>query len=310
MTLRHIDLFAGTGSFTLALQKFPKTRTIFANDNLESSKKIYEMNFESSFSSEDFMNLEDLPKHHLLTAGFPCQPYSIAGKMKGFDDHRSDVFWKLLNLLNERKPMFIILENVKNLLTHNKGETFQKMKEELENVGYHLYYKILNTCEITDLPQNRERLFIVGCREEINFDFPNESSTRTTKYRSVLENNVSSKYYYDDRYSCWDIIKNEITKKDVFYQYRRKYVRENKSGICPCLVRQGGTGGHNVPLIKDDIGIRKLTPRECFNLQGFPMDYQFGDLGDSHLYQLAGNAVSVPVVEKIYEKIMLHIDLN
>jgi len=304
MKLKHVDLFAGTGAFSLALEKIPKSKTIFANDNSKISKIIYETNFNSPFSDVDFNELENIPNHHFLTAGFSCQPFSIAGKQKGFGDERSDVFWKLINVLEERKPEIILLENVKNLLTHNQGKTFQKMRNELENVGYHLYYQVLNTADITDIPHHRERLFIVGTREKIDFKFP--VNNKTSFYRSIFENSVPDKYYYDDRYSCWEIIKETVIKKNIFYQYRRKYVRENKSGLCPCLVRQGGTGGHNVPLILDDNGIRKLTPRECFNLQGFPSDYQFGDLNDAQLYQLTGNAVSVPVVERIYEEIFKH----
>ena len=122
----------------------------------------------------------------------------------------------------------------------------------------------------------------------------------------MLEKNVDDKYYYTDRFKVFGEIEKGITKnisENVLYQYRRFYVRENKSNCCPTLTANMGAGGHNVPLLKDDKGIRKLTPRECFNLQGFPIDYKLPDLCDSALYKLAGNAVSVPVVSLIVSKL-------
>ena len=121
---------------------------------------------------------------------------------------------------------------------------------------------------------------------------------------SLLENSVNDKYYYTDKSSTWNLIKNSVIKKDTIYQYRRVYVRENKSNECPTLTANMGTGGHNVPLILDDKGIRKLTPRECFNFQGFPESYKLPNISDCNLYKLVGNAVSVPVVELIANRLI------
>ena len=127
-----------------------------------------------------------------------------------------------------------------------------------------------------------------------------------------LEENINDKYYYSERFKVYEKIKENVTKnisENVLYQYRRFYVRENMSNCCPTLTANMGSGGHNVPLLKDNKGIRKLTPRECFNLQGFPFNYKLPDISDSSLYKLAGNAVSVPVVDMIGEKLSL-IELN
>ena len=234
-----------------------------------------------------------------------CQGFSIAGKQKGFDDERSNVFWKILSIIDYHNPKCIILENVKNILSHDDGKTFEIIKQNLIAKNYHICYKVLNTSDITGIPQHRERIYIVGFKSKdifdkfnLNFDTIKKESIST-----ILEQSVNSKYYYTDKSSTWKIIKDSIVKKNTIYQYRRVYVRENKSNECFTLTANMGTGGHNVPLILDDNGIRKLSPRECFNLQGFPSSYKLPNLSDSSLYKLAGNAVSVPVVNLIAQRI-------
>ena len=309
--IKFIDLFAGTGAFTLALERKNKFKCVFTNDMMECSKQIYELNHPThKFTLEDLntINVEDIPNHDLLCGGFPCQPFSIAGDKKGFDDKRSNVFWKILEILEQHKPKMIILENVKNLKSHDEGKTYNVIEEKLQNAGYHLKTAILDTSVITDIPQHRERIYIVGFRskekyDKFNFDF---DKVENKKISQLLEDNIDDKYYYTDRFKVYDEIEKGITKSvydNVLYQYRRFYVRENKSGCCPTLTANMGGGGHNVPLLKDKKGIRKLTPRECFNLQGFPADYKLPNISDSSLYKLAGNAVSVPVVDLIVNKL-------
>ena len=137
--------------------------------------------------------------------------------------------------------------------------------------------------------------------DKFSLEFPKIEKKKISEF---LETDVPSKYYYTDKSSTWELVKKNIVKKDTIYQYRRVYVRENKSSECPTLTANMGGGGHNVPLILDDKGIRKLTPRECFNLQGFPSSYKLPALCDSNLYKLAGNAVSVPVVRLIANRIV------
>lgn len=305
--LKMVDLFAGTGAFSLAFETVD-ANVVFANDMVDHSKKAYDANFNHKLTLKDLndIKVEDIPSHDILTGGFPCQPFSIAGHQEGFKDERSNVFWKILSIIEYHQPKCVILENVKNLLSHDNHKTFEIIKSHLEKKGYHICYKVLNTAEITGIPQHRERIYIVCIKSKQVFDtfdlnFP---SIQKKKISEFLENNVPSKYYYTDKSSTWDLVKANVTKKDTVYQYRRVYVRENKSSECPTLTANMGSGGHNVPIILDEKGIRKLTPRECFNLQGFPSSYVLPALSDCNLYKLAGNAVSVPVVKLIADKLI------
>jgi DNA (cytosine-5)-methyltransferase 1 len=308
-----VDLFAGTGAFTHAFENTGKVECVFSNDMDESSKKIYDMNFNHTLTLNNLNNIkvEDIPKHNILTGGFPCQPFSIAGKQEGFDDERSNVFWKILSIIDYHTPECVILENVKNLLSHDKGKTFEIIHKQLLDRNYHIRFKILDTSIITGIPQHRERIYIVCIKSKDVFDkFTLEFPTIEKKsISSLLENSVNDKYYYTEKSSTWNLIKNSVIKKDTIYQYRRVYVRENKSNECPTLTANMGTGGHNVPLILDDKGIRKLTPRECFNFQGFPESYKLPNISDCNLYKLVGNAVSVPVVELIANRLIKLLDL-
>jgi DNA (cytosine-5)-methyltransferase 1 len=309
--LKMVDLFAGTGAFTLAFQSTNAVNVVFVNDMVEHSKKIYDENFNHKLTLKDLneVNIEDIPPHDILTGGFPCQPFSIAGLQEGFKDERSNVFWKILSIIDHHQPKCVILENVKNLVSHDKHKTFDTIKSNLEKRGYNICYKILNTADITGIPQHRERIYIVCIKsknvfDKFTLDFPKIEKIKISEF---FENDIPEKYYYTaDKYksSIWNIIKESVVKKDTIYQYRRVYVRENKSSECPTLTENMGSGGHNVPLILDKKRIRKLTPRECFNLQGFPMSYKLPELSDTNLYKLAGNAVSVPVVNLIANRII------
>ena len=271
-------------------------------------KKAYDANFTHKLTLGNLNDIktEYIPKHDILTGGFPCQPFSIAGKQAGFQDERSNVFWKILAIIDYHKPSCVILENVKNLVSHDDGKTFETIKKNLMERDYHIRCKVLDTSKITGIPQHRERIYIVCIKskdvfDKFTLDFPTIPKRQIS---SLLEENVDDKYYYTDKSSTWDLVKSSVLKKNTVYQYRRVYVRENKSNECPTLTANMGGGGHNVPLILDDKGIRKLTPRECFNFQGFHSSYNLPNISDTNLYKLAGNAVSVPVVELIANRLI------
>lgn len=331
--LKCVDLFAGTGAFTIAFQGTGKARCVFANDMMPHSKTIYDNNFDHPLTLGNLndISVETIPHHDILTGGFPCQPFSIAGRREGFRDSRSNVFWKILEILRYHSPKVVILENVKNLLTHDDGNTFKTICEELTSVGYTVKSKVLNTRTITDTPQNRERIYIVGfrnpeCAKKFTLDFPD---VKTREIKDIIFQSgtgIQNKYYYvpkerplgntndevfNRRIARWEsgeniikMILDNVTDKNTIYQFRRVYVRKNCTGVCPTLTANMGGGGHNVPLVKDDIGVRKLIPRECFRIQGFPDSYSLNDVSDSNLYKLSGNAVSLPVVKLIAERVI------
>lgn len=237
-----------------------------------------------------------------------CQPFSIAGKQEGFDDKRSNVFWKIVEILKYHKPKCVVLENVKNLTSHDNGDTFDTILKCLKKEKYHVVYKVLNTSEITSIPQNRERIYIVGVKDKkildkFNLDFPSIKKKKIKKMLSTKK--VDDKYYYDDKNNkIQKMVMDAVTENDTVYQFRRIYVRKNQNNECPTLTANMGSGGHNVPLVLDKYGARKLIPRECFNFQGFPEDFKLPKLSDTKLYKLAGNAVSVPVVKLIADRLI------
>lgn len=316
MKLRVAELCAGTGAFSLAFKivDVHKYDVVFANDFEPTSKQIFDANNTVKLLCKDMNTIEpvDIPTMDILTSGFPCQPFSIAGMQNGFDDTRSNVFWKIIEILKHHMPRIAILENVKNLQAHDNGNTFKTVKTSLENIGYKLKYKVMNTCVYTDIPQNRERIYIVCFRDDADynsFEFPEPLGNHTcVNIQSLLQENIPDKYYYTENSGIWEKLEDDVTKMidtDTVYQYRRFYVRENKNNVCPTLTANMGLGGHNVPIIKDSVGIRKFTPKECFNLQGFPDSYVLPNISDAKLYKLAGNAVSVPLVVSILKRLQL-----
>ncbi len=305
------DLFAGVGGIRLAFEQ-AGFKTVFANDFDKYCKATYDANFsDPKLLIEDIrkIDIKSIPHFDVLLAGFPCQPFSIAGYRKGFRDDkgRGNLFFRIAEILDERRPAAFMLENVKNLKSHDGGRTFAIIRETLEaRLGYKIKTAVLNAMAYGNLPQNRERIFIVGFMDHSmaeSFDFP-QPIPLTRSFRDFLEKKADQKYYYNGK-PIYDRIKGEITSEHTVYQWRRHYVRENKKGVCPTLTANMGEGGHNVPLIKDKNGIRKLTPMECFLLQGFPRSFKLpGSLADSRLYHQAGNSVPVQVVERIADNMM------
>ena len=178
--LKMIDLCSGTGAFSLAFESTGLVDVIYSNDIDESSKTIYDYNFKHNLDLNDLnkIQIENIPKHDIITVGMNCQPWSLAGERKGFNDPRAKVLLKVIEILNFHKPECIVFENVKNLLSHDKGKSFQRIRDKIEKAGYSITYKVLNTSEITGIPQHRERVYLVGVRnedilDEFNLNFQN-----------------------------------------------------------------------------------------------------------------------------------------
>lgn len=214
--------------------------------------------------------------------------------------------------LSHHRPTVVILENVKRILTHDEGKTLARIIDEIKKRNYFVKYSLLNTSQLTGIPQNRERVYFVCFRDEnhfnkFSFDFP-IMTKKTIDF--FLESSVDKKYYYTSESKSWSLLNGHVTNPSTTYQLRRVYLRENKSNECPTLTANMGTGGNNVPIIVDKKGIRKLTPRECFNFQGFPKEYELTkNLSDSALYKLSGNAITVPLAKLVIEKVVSLIKL-
>lgn len=307
---RTLDLFAGVGGIRIGFEN-AGFKTVFANDFEKNCKTTYDLNFKNSkLVVEDIRNIkvEDLPDFDFLLGGFPCQPFSIAGYRQGFDDkrERGNLFFNIAHILDKRRPEGFLLENVKNLRTHDEGRTFKIISETLQDLGYHIKVKVLNSMEYGNTPQNRERVYIVGFKNKKyhdKFEFPAPQKL-TKKITDLLEKDVAEKYYYNGK-PLFDKLKDFVKEVGKVYQWRRQYVRENKKNVCPTLTANMGMGGHNVPIIKDRKGIRKLTPLECARLQGFPDSFQLPALADSALYKQFGNSVTVTVLERIAKQMMI-----
>jgi DNA (cytosine-5)-methyltransferase 1 len=314
MNIKVASFFAGVGGIDLGF-KSPNYDLIYANEYDVNAVKTFESNFNIKVDNRDINEVaeSEIPDFDLMLAGFPCQPFSIAGYREGFEDKkdRGNLFFQLIRIIKDKNPSIVFLENVKNLVSHDKGNTFRVILESLEANGYFVKYKVLNAKDYGNIPHGRERIYIVGFKNKdqyYKFEFPNPIKLTTKLEEFIDYNNFDDKYVYTpDRCSFFSELENNMNNKNSIYQWRRVYVRENKSSVCPTLTANMGTGGHNVPLIlsykSNKKVIRKLTPRECFNLQGFPKDFVLPNISNSHLYKQAGNSVVVTVIKRIAEKI-------
>ena len=306
-------LFAGVGGIELGFKQ-AGFAPVLANEIDKYAGVTYSLNHNHPLVIRDIHELQakEIPRIDVLTGGFPCQAFSVAGYRKGFKDPRGNVFWEIVRILDEKKPSIVFLENVKNLTGHDGGKTFKVVIEALEDLGYYVSYKVMNAAQYSNIPQNRERIYIVGFlkkKDHTKFEFPRQLNAPLDLAKFIdFESKVDDNFYYNDKYMTKELVKS-ITSQDTVYQWRRHYVRENKSGLCPTLTANMGTGGHNVPLVLTKHGIRKLTPRECFNFMGFPKSFRLpAGLANSQLYKQAGNAVVVPVIKRIATQIMKAID--
>jgi len=300
------SLFAGIGGIDLAFHK-AGFEISWANEIDKKACDTYSENFSQKIICEDIkkLNPSKLDSVDVIAGGFPCQAFSVAGLRRGLEDIRGTLIFDLLKIAKELEPKVIFLENVKNLKSHNEGKTFSYIVDSIKKLGYQIKFQIINTAEYSQIPQNRERIYMACFKDEKAFNafsFPGKIS-KTFEIVDLLEDKVDDCFYYN-RTKYYPLLKKEIRNKSTCYQWRRKYVRENKSNLCPTLTANMGTGGHNVPLILDNKGIRKLTPRECARFQGFPENFKFPKSHpNSAIYKQVGNSVSVPVVERIAKNI-------
>lgn len=314
--LKCASFFAGVGGIDLGFEKTNQFETIYANEFDKYAAATYNINSKIDIDCRDIKDIKasEIPDFDVMLAGFPCQAFSVAGHGEGFEDKkgRGTLFFELVRIFKAKQPQILFFENVKNLLTHDSGKTFETIMNELEKENYHVKYAVLNAMHFGNVPQNRERIYIVAFKDKSNFekfDFPEQIPLDKTIFDIINFNDKQEeKYYYTAgkfRSNIYEQLVESMDDENAIYQYRRQYVRKNKSGVVPTLTANQGEGGHNVCLIKTKHGIRKMLPRECFNAQGFPDDFKFPNgMPDSKLYKQAGNSVCVPVIERIAENII------
>ena len=297
--MNTIDLFAGCGGIYQGMES-AGFRTVFANDINPDCKPTWDINFDTPLTVKDLTTIEhtDLPDFDCLTGGFPCQPFSMAGKRLGVSDTRGTLFFKIAELINYKRPQTFLLENVKQLYHHDEGRTFKTILRVLqEDLGYDVHYKVLNTLNY-GVPQNRERVFIVGFKDKVDFRFP-DPVPLTVSVKDLLDDEVGEEYYYRENHKHYGVISRHVTDEDKVYQWRWSYVRENKKNVCPTIL----ASNMQPTLIKVKDGIRTITPREGFRLQGFPDTFKIPDLSDRKLFHQIGNSVSVPVIKALGDEI-------
>ena len=319
LDLTCASFFAGVGGIDLGFEE-QGFRTIYANEFDAKARETFALNFsEVALDGRDIkeVSASEVPTVDVIVGGFPCQAFSIEGYRQGFRDEkgRGTLFFELARIIEEKQPQAIFLENVKNLVNHDKGNTFKVILTTLEELGYFVTYQVMNAAEYGNIPQGRERIYIVGFKDKAVyelFQFPEKIELSKSVFDVIdFKGAVDEQYYYRDDKHYYPLLRDNIVSVGSIYEYRRgNTIRENKSGVVPTLLASMGTGGNNVPMILTESGeIRKMTPRECFNTQGFPSSYQFPEkLANSHLYKQAGNSVALPVVSRIAKQIKLALE--
>lgn len=305
-SIRFIDLFCGIGGFRLAVQqacdeKGILNKCIFSSDIDPFCQKSYAANFQETPTGDiQTIHASQIPNHDLLLGGFPCQPFSIIGDRKGMDDTRGTLFFDIARILKEKRPAAFVLENVKQLVSHDKGQTFEIIIHSLKTLGYHVHYKVLNALDY-GLPQKRERIFIIGFKQQVDFKFPKPSSSFKS-LTEILEQSVDVKYTASPKI-------REKRKTSHVSQFFPSIWHENKSGNISsypysCALRAGAS--YNYLLVN---GERRLTPREMLRLQGFPDNYQIV-VNDGQLRKQAGNAVPVLLAKAVITKVLEAMENN
>jgi DNA (cytosine-5)-methyltransferase 1 len=307
-----IDLFAGIGGFRIALEEL-RGKCIFSSEWDKKAQETYNANFnESPVGDITKISENEIPKHDVLCAGFPCQAFSISGKQQGFEDTRGTLFFDIARIASYHKPSVLLLENVKNFVNHDGGKTIKIVYDTLEKIGYDVYHEVLNASEY-GIPQSRKRVYIVAFRKDLNikdFHFP-KPTFKKVKLKKFLQSNTKAKNQVVTKYKHLKIFNNEKPeKKSVFSPIRIGTINGGGQGE-----RIYSTDGHAITLSAYGGGIasktgaylingtvRKLTPRECANIMGFPPEFII-PVSDSQAYKQFGNSVAVPIVKRIFEEV-------
>ena len=321
MSYKFIDLFAGIGGFRQGFEKVG-FNCVFSSEMDEHAQEMYYENFkERPFGDITQIDVEDIPNHDILLAGFPCQPFSIAGEKKGFNDTRGTLFFDIARILETKKPKVVVLENVKHFKNHDKGKTLKVILQTLNDLGYTTNWDVLNAKDF-GVAQNRERTIIIGSLNGVEFNFNGLTKKESVYIKDILE---EGDFEYLDE-SEYTLIENPKRQPSglIFCGYRNKKirskgVRENtehlsrvhkqpnriysSEGTHPTLSAQESSGRY---FIYHKGKVRKLTQKECFRLMGFPDDFKL--IGSqAKLYNRVGNSIVVPMVQEIAREVEIQL---
>ena len=311
---RFIDLFAGIGGMRIAFDK-AGGKCVFSSEWNKFSQQTYEANF-GEVPDGDITKIEtkDIPTHDILVGGFPCQPFSIAGvssknslgRKHGFEDEtQGTLFFDIVRIIRDKKPKAFLLENVKNLKSHDKGKTFKVIMKKLqEDLGYDVHVKIVDASSV--VPQHRERIFIVGFKKPMDFKFPKMIDKRPT-LANILQKNVDEKYTLKD--GTWNSLQRHKAKHKAKGNGFGFNLVTNTKEIAKTLSARYYKDGAEILIAQKRKNPRKLTPRECASLMGFPKSFKI-EVSDNQAYRQFGNAVVVPVVKEIAKSIVKTVQKN
>lgn len=295
-----IDLFAGIGGTRLGFHQTGRVRCLFSSEIEKNAVKTYRANYgETPVGDITQVKASDIPDHDILVGGFPCQAFSLAGRKRGFEDTRGTLFFEIARILKEKRPKAFLLENVKNLVAHDGGKTFKVICSTLEGLGYHVTYKVLRARDF-GVPQNRERIYIVGfdpeqvknCRD---FRMPEPMKGKTC-LGDILEKDVDEKYTISD--SLWEGHQRRKMEHRIKGNGFGFCLFSSDSEYCSTLSARYYKDGSEILIEQEGRNPRKLTPRECARLQGFPEEFII-PVSDTQAYKEFGNSVAVPVINAI-----------
>ena len=302
------SLFSGIGGIDLGFEQ-AGFEIAWANDLDAAACKTYRNYFPNTILIEgDVRNIDPhtLSDIDVLIAGFPCQPFSVMGYRRGFNDPRGNLFFEIVRFIDIKQPKVVFLENVQNLMEHDNGKTFLVIYNTLAQFGYSVKYKVINATDV-NIPQNRSRIFIVAFRDVEDcdkFSFPQYTPLKATIDdiidRSIKHDDI---YYYGSDSRYFKALNAKIVDKTGIYRIDDSGIATRKWDVCPTLKANMGTYHDRVPIIRDDFGIRKLTPMECLAFQGYPKDYTFKGVSLENAYKQCGNTVCVPIIKSIAAKL-------
>lgn len=303
------SLFSGIGGIDLGFIQ-AGFDIVWANEMDAAACRTYRHNFPNTNLIEDDIKriaTSDIPDCDVLTAGFPCQPFSIAGLQKGFKDRDGNLFFEITRIIDAKRPKVVFLENVPNLMEHDDGKTFLVIFNGLAQFGYTVYYRVLASNDYGNLPQIRKRIYIVAIREDISnrlYQYP-EPMELTLKSSDIINRSVKQHdiYYYTEG-KMYDRLVAHMKDRKAIYRITDTEVRWTKNQMCPTLTANMGTHKDRVHVVWDDYGIRKITLREGLDFQGFPKEFYFPNtITIDDAYKQIGNTVSVPVIARLATKI-------